>query len=133
MHDALHIDTESIPMMELAVGTLLGVLAWFINTVKSMAVSKINELECKHNQNTSRIENHCEKLNEHRTEIELLKHTSVKREDLDRVFSSLREELKDDIDNVFVRVQERVDAIYAQGCGNTIRLSKQRHEDEKTK
>ena len=100
-------------MAEIALTTFLAILAWFINAVKSMAVHKIDELDAKHKENSARIDKQCEKLQEHKTEIEILKSTSIKRSDLDAVFTGLREELKEDIDKVFVGVQERIDKFYA--------------------
>lgn len=113
MHEGLKFDMDLEFMAEIAITTFLAILAWFINAVKSMAVSKLDELDKKHAENSARIDKQCEKLQEHRTEIEVLKSTSIKRADLDAVFSGLRDELKEDIDKVFVGVQERIDKFYA--------------------
>lgn len=119
MHDGINLDTESLPMVELAIGTFIGILAWFINAVKSMALAKIDDLNDKHKTNTSRLDAQCERLNEHRTEIEILKQTSIKRSDMDIMLAGLREDLKGDIDDVFTRVHERIDSLYARGHNMT--------------
>jgi len=112
MHEAFSFDTEY--MTELAIGTFLTILAWCINAVKSMANSRIEELDKKHKENSDRIDKQCEKIQELNTNVEVLKQTSIKRDDLDKVFNGLREELKGDIDCVFTRIHERVDQLYSQ-------------------
>jgi phage shock protein A len=106
-------------MVELAIGTFIGILAWFINAVKSMAIAKIDDLHDKHKTSSSRLDAQCERLNEHRTEIEILKQTSIKRSDMDSMLAGLREDLKGDIDDVFTRVHERIDSLYARGHNMT--------------
>jgi hypothetical protein len=116
MHDGFSLDTEF--MSELAIGTVVAILAWFINTVKSMATDKIGDLDRKHKDNSSRIDKQGEKIQEMKTDLEILKTTSIKREDLDKVFNGLREELKEDIDCLFTRVHERMDNLYMAGRSN---------------
>lgn len=112
MHEAFQLDTEF--MAELAIGGFVSILAWFINAVKSMATSRIEELDHKHKENSDRIDKQCEKIQELGTDVAVLKQTSIKRDDLDKVFNGLREELKGDIDCVFTRIHERVDQLYSQ-------------------
>lgn len=124
MHNGFDFEMDFEFMAEIAITTLLAVLAWFINTVKSMATDKLDDLTKKHKENAERLDKQCEKLQEHRTEIEILKQTSIKRADLDAVFLSLRDELKEDIDKVFVGVQERIDTFYASQANIADRRNK---------
>lgn len=118
MHEGLKLDMDLEFMAELAITTFLAILAWFINAVKSMAVSKFEYLEKKHADNSAQIDKQGEKLQVQHTDIELLKQTSLKRADIDLIFEGLRDELKDDIDKVFVGVTSRIDTFYASQVSN---------------
>jgi hypothetical protein len=97
-----------------ALSGIAAVFAWLINLVRSMGSSKFADLSQQQVKNTSVIERHNEALSNQETRIAVLERTCIFREDLDKVLESIREELKEEIDDVFSRVHDKVQLIVTQ-------------------